>query len=300
MFRHVVCLSAPFRAACAPALLLLSLGLGACATDDDGREVAYSVTAKQNYEKGLAELKDENYIEADKFFRFVKSKFPFSKFSVLAELAMADGKFQRGEYQAAIDSYKAFIRLHPTHDKVEDGYVAYRIAQSYVQDMPDDWLILPPSYEKDQSAVRDALRELSDFLDKYPDSKYVEAATKDRSDVVRRLVEHEVYVARFYLDQGHPKAAILRLQGAVERFPDSGREAELLLTMGQTHLEMGNPLSAKQTFEKVQANYRGEPQGRRAGVYLNFIRQRFGASPQDKPKPTTSQNNPNSQPPENG
>lgn len=267
--------------------LALWLGLaGACATDDEaGREVAYSVTAKQNYEKGLAELKDENYIEADKYFRFVKSKFPFSKYSVLAELAIADGKFQRGEYQAAIDAYKAFLRLHPTHEKVEGGYVAYRIAQSYVKDMPEDWLIMPPSYEKDQSAVRDALRELTEFLDKYPDSSYAEAATKDRREVVRRLVEHEVYVARFYLDQGHPKAAILRLRGAVERYPDSGREAELLLTMGETHLEMGNALSAKATFEKVRDGYAGEPQARRAQVYLDFIRNRFGSQPRDKTNP---------------
>lgn len=268
-----------------PLALLLGVAAAGCATDDEaGREVTYSVTAKQNYDKGLAELKDENYIEADKYFRFVKSKFPFSKYAVLAELAMADGRFKRAEYQSAIDSYKAFLRLHPTHEKVEDGYVAFQIAQSYVRDMPEDWLIMPPSYEKDQSAVRDALRELSDFLDKYPDSKYVETATKDRREVVRRLVEHEVYVARFYLDQGHPKAAILRLRGAVERYPDSGREAELLLTMGETHLEMGNARSARETFERVRENYKGEAPARRAEVYLDFIRNRFGQDPKDAPK----------------
>ncbi|MCG5056185.1 MAG: outer membrane protein assembly factor BamD [Myxococcales bacterium] len=260
--------------------------LAGCASDGDDRPVTYSVSAKQNYEKGLTELADENYIEADKYFRFVKSKFPFSKFAVLSELGLADAKFKRGEYISAIDAYKAFIRLHPTHEKVEDGYVAYRIALAYVQDMPEDWLILPPSFEKDQSAVRDALRELSDFLDKYPDSKYVDDALKDRREVVRRLVEHEVYVARFYLDQGHPKAAIMRLTGAIERFPDSGREAELLLTLGETHLEMGNAGSAKQTFEKVKEEYEGEPQARRADVYLDFIRRRFGEAPRDKPKPS--------------
>lgn len=255
----------------------------ACATDDGaGANVTYSATARQNYDKGVAELADENYLEADKYFRFVKSKFPFSKYAVLAELGLCDAKFQRGEYQAAIDSYKAFIRLHPTHEKVEDGYAAYRIAECYVKDMPEDWLILPPAAEKDQSAVKDALRELSDFLDKYPESKYVKQADKERREVVRRLVEHEVYVAKFYLDQGHPRAAILRLQGAIERFPDSEREAELLLTLGQTHLEMGNARSAKATFEKVRAAYKGEPQARRAEVYLNYIKGRFGDAPIDK------------------
>jgi outer membrane protein assembly factor BamD len=257
--------------------------LPACASDDGaGANVNYSATARQNYDKGVAELADENYLEADKYFRFVKSKFPFSKYAVLAELGLSDAKFQRGEYQAAIDSYKSFIRLHPTHEKVEDGYAAYRIAECYVKDMPEDWLILPPAAEKDQSAVRDAVRELSDFLDKYPDSTYAKAATTDRREVVRRLVEHEVYVARFYLDQGFPKAAILRLTGAIEKYPDSDREAELLLTLGETQLEMGNAGSAKSTFEKVRESYKGEAQARRAEVYLDYIRGRFGNAPTDK------------------
>ena len=148
--------------------------------------------------------------------------------------------------------------------------------------MPEDWLILPPAAEKDQSAVRDAARELADFIDKYPESKYAKEAAKQRREVIRRLVEHEVYVARFYLDQGHPRAAILRLTGAIEKFPDSEREAELLLTLGETHLEMGNASSAKATFEKVREAYKGEAQARRAEVYLNYIRGRFGNEPIDK------------------
>ena len=117
-----------------------------CATsDDEGKPVTYSLTAKQNYEKGLAELKDENYPEAQKYFQFVKQKYPFSKYAVLAELAIADTQFARGNYTEAIDSYKSFARLHPTHEKVEDGYVAFRIGESYFKDMPEDVWLLPPS-----------------------------------------------------------------------------------------------------------------------------------------------------------
>jgi len=37
--------------------------------------------AKQNYEKGLDELKAENYSEASRYFAYVKQKFPFSKYA---------------------------------------------------------------------------------------------------------------------------------------------------------------------------------------------------------------------------
>jgi outer membrane protein assembly factor BamD len=271
--------------------LLLALAVGvtvaACASSDEAtKPITYSLTAKQNYEKGLAELKDENFPEAQKYFQFVKSKFPFSKFAVLAELAIADTQFARANYTEAIDSYKSFARLHPTHEKVEDGYVAFRISESYFKDMPDDVWILPPAYEKDQSAVQDALRELDDFRKKFPDSPYLKKADELRKQVLQRLVDHEVYVARFYLHRDHPKAAAMRLEGAVKRYPGSGREPEILLALGETYLHMGDPLRAKQTFERVTSEHAGAQQARRAGLYLEFIEHRYGANPAPRPTET--------------
>jgi outer membrane protein assembly factor BamD len=256
-----------------------------CATSDESKAVTYSLTAKQNYDKGMAELKNESYAEATRYFSFVRQKFPFSKYAVLAELGLADTQFDRGNYQEAIDSYKNFLRLHPTHERVEDGYVAYRICDCYVREMPDDFFLVPPAYEKDQTSVHDALRELNDFIDKYPDSKYLVDARKERREVLRRLIEHEVYVARFYLDRDHPKAAILRLEGALRLYPDSGREPELLVALGETHLRMGQPVEAKQAFEKVVADYSATNQAKRAELFLDFIRRRYGESPQDKAPP---------------
>ena len=256
------------------------LGSG-CASEDGGKAITYSLTAKQNYDKGLAELKEENWPEATRFFSFVKQKFPFSKYAVLAELALADTQFARGAYQEAIDAYKTFARLHPTHEQVEDGYVAYKVSECYVKEMPGDWFLVPPSYEKDQTAVRDAYRELSDFIDKYPDSKYLADVKKLRREVTSRLIEHEVYVARFYLDTGHPRSAILRLESALRRYPESGREAELLLALGQTHLEMGNAARARDTFSRVVKEFGSDLPARRAALYLEFIQKRFGDNPRD-------------------
>jgi outer membrane protein assembly factor BamD len=262
-----------------------------CATSDDAtKPVTYSLTAKQNYDKGMAELKDEDYAEAQKYFQFVKQKYPFSKYAVLAELALADSHFERGNYTEAIDSYKTFARLHPTHGKVEDGYVAFRIGESYFKDMPDDIFLLPPSYEKDQSAVMDALRELGDFGRKFPDSKYLKKAMELRRQVLQRLVDHEVYVARFYLRADHPNAAALRLEGALRRYPGSGREPELLTALGETYLKLGDPLRAKETFQRVVTEYSAAEDARRAALYLQFIAKRYG----DNPKPLAPRAEPSS------
>ena len=245
------------------AVLLLPTGIVACASSEDSKQVNYSMTAKQNYERGLEELKKEHYVEASHYFSYVKQKFPFSKYAGLAELALADTEFARANYQEAIDSYKSFARLHPTHEKVEDGYTAFRIAECYVKEMPDDWFILPPAYEKDQSYVRDALRELNSALAKYPDTAYVKQAKAYRRDVLRRLIEHEVYVARFYLDRGH-------------------QEGELMITLGETNLKLGNAARAKQLFERVSHEYGNTLQIKRAELFLDFIKHRYGDNPPDQ------------------
>jgi outer membrane protein assembly factor BamD len=255
------------------------VGAGCASSDEATKPITYSLTAKQNYEKGLAELKDENFPEAQKYFQFVKQKFPFSKFAVLAELAIADTQFARGNYTEAVDSYKTFIRLHPTHEKVEDGYAAFKVGDCYYKDMPDDIWLLPPSYEKDQSAVTDALRELDDFHKKYPDSKYQKDAEPLRKEVLKRLVDHEVYIARFYLNRDHTKAAANRLQGAIKKYPGSGREPELLFALGQTYLQMGDALRSKDTFARVVSEFPSAPQARRSELYLEFIHKRYGDNP---------------------
>ena len=264
-------------------LLLSCLLLPACATSDDGKPINFSLTAKQNYDKGLAELKDENYSEALRYFTYVKQKFPFSKYAALAELAAADTEFERGTYQESIDAYKSFLRLHPKHEKVEEGYVSFRIAEAYVKEMPSDWFLIPPSYEKDQSAVMDALREINTLIERFPNSTYVKRAREYRRQVLGRLIDHEVFAARFYLKRGHPKGAILRIKEALRRYPDSGRDAELLLTMGETQLEMGQPASAKQTFLRVNLDNATIVEVRRAELFLDFIKRRHGDEPKDEP-----------------
>lgn len=283
-------------------LLLPLLCFGCASSDEATKPITYSLTAKQNYEKGVAELKDENFPEAMKYFQFVKQKYPFSKFAVLAELGMADTQFARGNYNEAIDAYKNFARLHPTHEKVEDGYAAFRIGESYFKDMPEDIWLLPPSFEKDQSAVIDALRELEDFRKKFPDSPYVKKSEELRKQVLQRLVDHEVYVARFYLKGDHTKAAAMRLEGAIKRFPGSGREPELLFALGETYLHMGDPLRAKETFARVIADYHAAEQARRAELYLQFIQRRYGDHPAPRPveTPAASPAAPPPPPPANG
>jgi len=248
---------------------------GGCGEGKDA-SVKYQLTAKQNYEKGLKELKDENFAEAIKYFTFVKTRFPFSRYATLSELRIADAELGRGRYVEAIDAYRNFMRFHPTHEMTEDGYAQFKICEAYFKQIPDEWVLSPPAYEKDQTPTREALREYDLFLEKYRDSKYAKDARKQREVALKRLIDHELYVARFYLGRKQPKGAVLRLNGILRDFPGMKNEPDILMLLGQTYLQMEDIPKARETFGRLVAEHPGDLHARRARLYLDYIDKRYG------------------------
>src|SRR5512142_2648389 len=107
------------------AAALLLLALAACS-----KHVTFSGEAKlmptpeENYKAGQELLKDGSYSDAQKFFDYVKTKFPFSKYAALSDLRTADSKFQQGQFAEAADAYANFVKLHPSHEDVD--YAEFR------------------------------------------------------------------------------------------------------------------------------------------------------------------------------
>ena len=247
-----------------PRLALLIALLASCggSVRDSENNTEYSVSARQNYEKGMSKLEDEEWSEAAKFFAFVKARFPYSKYAVLAELRIADSLFGAGSYLEAIDGYKLFIKFHPTHEMVSSGYAPFKIGEAYFKMLPDDWFLVPPSYEKDPSATLDAARELGTFLKKYPKSTYVPKAREMYGKAARLLASHEWYVARFYWDRDRPMGTVLRLRRLLQHYSGVGYDEEALWLLGRAYLAVGRPKDARVTFQRLVSRY---PRHRRAG-----------------------------------
>lgn len=278
-------------------LTALSSGVSGCAEFNffGAYGPEFADTAKGNYDRALVEMKKKNWLDAIKLLQYIKTKFSFSKYATLAELAMADAEFGRERYSEAVEGYRNFIKAHPSHEHVSDGYAAFRVGESFHKEIPSEWFLVPPAHEKDQGPVRDALRELSAFLAEYPDSPHAKRARELEEDCVRRLADHELYVAEFYLKKKRPQAAANRLQGLVRgdflpKLPSEGRgnatgrlgevakdylrthlEAQVLLQLCRTERAMGKLDDAQQSCERILANHPGEPQADKARSLLEEI-----------------------------
>jgi len=231
-------------------LAIALLGL-ACSTGRTslGGDVSYGETAEQDYRYGNEALKSKDYLEATKFFEHVRTKYPFSKYAALADLRLADVKFDQDHFIEAADAYAEFVKLRPNHESVD--YAAFRVGLSYWKDAPGDFILFPPAYEKDLAPVRKAVKSLADFVRSYPRSSHRPEAEKLLEKARGQLIDYEWYVAQFYARRGHWAGAAGRLEGLVKEYPDSPREPAALYELAQAYLKLDERFRARQALQQL-------------------------------------------------
>ncbi|MFO7563854.1 MAG: outer membrane protein assembly factor BamD [Enhygromyxa sp.] len=270
--------------------LLLALGVpltSGCATGPNLSE-EYGQTARENYELAVAEFNDKDWEEAVAYADFVRIRFPFSRYAVESELLIARAEYALKNYVTAQDAFRQFLRLHPTHKHVRNGWVAYMVAVSAFMAAPSSVTFLPAHYQRDQTLLREAIIELDYFFDHHAGSEMEPLARKLEAEVKRRLLEHELYVARFHLDADRPEAAIMRLEAAHEMYPGIGLDAEVLFSLGITYLRIDEVELARETFSELQMQHPEHHHGQQARVYLKYMQDRYGPPDPNRPRPDRS------------
>jgi outer membrane protein assembly factor BamD len=253
------------------AAAVLLVALAACSRHVTlGGEAKQYRTAEENYDAGMELMKDGAYPEATKFFEQVKTRFPLDKHAALAELRLADVKFEEGKHAEAADAYAQFVQLHPAHEQIE--YAEFRVGLSYLKDAPSEFALFPPAYEKDLRQVRKAADTLKRFLDKYPTSKYAPEAKNALGTAQTRLSSYEWYVAEFYFKRERWAGAAGRYETLVEKYPGSKHEVEALMKLAHAAVEMKEPYRARTALQKLIVDHPNDPRRPEAEKMLAALR----------------------------
>lgn len=248
-------------------LVVLATGCASVSTFFSGNDdPVYSTEADENLKKGNDALESKNYLEASKYFEFTRTKFPFLEASKEAELKLADCSWEQEKFVEARDRYHNFVRLHPTHPKVD--YAAFRAAETHFRDIPSDFFLLPPAIEKDQVELKGALIALNEFVRLYPKSEYQEPAKKIIADVRRRLARHELYVAEFYRKREKWPAVVNRLTVVQKNFAGIGFDADVAFGLYDAHLALRDAEKARGALTRFVEQFPNDDQAGKAKALL--------------------------------
>lgn len=235
---------------------LVAILLFSCATTGGRAPSTYSESAQALYERGLEHLDGQSYEQAIVVFEQVRTRFPYSSYAALAELAIADTEFGRGRFLEAIAAYEAFTRFHPTHPRLDYAY--FRIAESHRRTIPSSFFIFPPTSERDQTAVRATRDAVETFLRRFESSEHVPQARELHRDVLQILAEHELAVARFHENRDKWEGAAGRYRYLLSHYPGVGFDAEATLGLAQAEWRAGRPDAAREILQGFLREQGGE------------------------------------------
>ena len=223
-------------AACA-LLAAVSLSLSGCGTMKDMFS-SWSFGSNKEDEvepadvlaaKGMEAYRVANYSDALKSFQEITDRHPFSPEALLAELKAADCQYYSGKYAEAKELYKTFEERHPTNEAIP--YVMFQIG------MCD--FARADRIDRDASGAKEAAQSFARLLRVHPDSPYTKEAKARLEAANDFIVNHEYFVAVFYVRTKKYEQATHRLKYILATYPDaavSPKAKELL-----AKLEAGDP-----------------------------------------------------------
>lgn len=237
-----------------PLLLLL---VGACTST-----VHKEKTAADYFREGEQYYDDGQYADATKSWEKVREIFYSPELNMLAELKIADAHYQAEEYVEAAVAYEDFLKQHPTYPQLDT--VLFQLGKSYYQQ------ILSP--DRDQTATHNALSTFNTLLRSYPDFAQAAEVQKYRQKCLDNLVSHEIYVGNFYLIMHDYEAAIHRLKGVAELYPDHyyQRDRDLYL-LGLAYKKAGKPEQARASLNSLLTTFPASDYARKARKILKEL-----------------------------
>jgi outer membrane protein assembly factor BamD len=168
-------------------------------------------TAESLVMEGMDDFNHGRYRPALDIFEKLKDRYPFSRYSLLAELKIADCQYYLKNYPEALIQYQEFEERHPSNEAIP--YVMFQIGMSHYNQID--------TIDRDTSGAMNAIQAFSRLLRTFPDTPYTIESQARIKAAKNFLAKHEFYVAGFYVRTRSYSEAEARLEYLLTQYPDT-------------------------------------------------------------------------------
>lgn len=186
-------------------------------------------------QEGFQKLKAGKYDAAADSFEKIRDRYPYSQEAMLAELKAADAKYFSKKYDEALQDYKNFEKLHPSHPQVP--YVIYQQGLCYYRQRS--------TIDRDPTFTYKALQEFRRLKQRYPQYDKMDKVDDYIAKCTRALADHEFYVGEYYYKTGRYQAALDRFAAIQEEYPDYPKMGQVKQYTQRCEAILANPVKAE-------------------------------------------------------
>ena len=210
---------------------------------------------KELYDQAQTRLKSENFSTAIMSLQTLESRFPFGRYAEQAQAELIYAYFKNFEYEASRSAADRFINLHPRHPHTSYAYYIKGLS-SFTDDsgLFNRYFVSDLS-KRDMGPAQNSFDDLSEFLSRYPESKYAPHA-KQRMIYLRNLMaKHEMYVADFYMKRGAYLAALGRAKYVIEHIPNTPQTPFALSVLVEAYEKLDYQELKQSNLEVLKSNF---------------------------------------------
>ena len=234
-------------------IFILLLIVSSCSSNEEMPDER--LVEKELYDQAQTRLKNGSFSTAILSLEALESRFPFGRYAEQAQAELIYAYYMNSQFEASQSAAERFINLHPRHSHT--GYAFY---MKGLAAFTDDSGLFSRYFQSDLAKrevvmAQTSFGELSEFISRYPESKYVPHA-KQRMIYLRNLLaEHEIYVADFYMKRGAYLAAIGRAKYVIENLPNTPQTPFALSILVEAYEILEYEDLRKTSLEILNANY---------------------------------------------
>ena len=218
--------------------ILAAIMLGGCASKPETEEEQEPAEVIL-YQLAQDRINAKNYSGAVESLARIERFYPFGVYAEQARADLIYAFYMSGDYDQAYAASEKFIRLYPRNTNIDYAYFMKGMT-GYYQDegLLNDIFALDLS-KRDTSPAMQSYADLTEFMIRYPESEYMDAA-RERLIFLRNLIaSSELDGAEYYMKRGAYLAAVNRANYVLKNIPNSTERERALRILKEAYKQLG-------------------------------------------------------------
>ncbi|HAV92867.1 TPA: hypothetical protein DCW38_06775 [candidate division WOR-3 bacterium] len=232
-------------------IILLTVVLFSCAKKTVLKES--SVSEEDLYNRAFEQYEAKKWGKSIDLFQKYIFSYPANKRTESAQYYLADAYYNAKSYTEAIVELEYFRDNYKNYNLKKDA--SYKLALCYYK--------LAPSYQFDQTLSKNAINEMREFLQKYPESENKQEVDSLSRILISRLEEKKMHTGDFYFKKrDYISAEIYYLSVDLNNLSDGYRDA-LIMSLVNTEMKLKKYDDAEKNINKISETSKHYPKAKK-------------------------------------